>query len=80
MEGKYVERVNLREQVAWVMEPGEEDTQMCAEDLVRMALAKLGAIGDNTPYIPAELSLGHIGSRRRHYWSECRHGGTEYGI
>ncbi len=56
MEGKYVERVNLREQVAWVMEPDEEDTQMCAEDLVRMALAKLRAIGDKPPYMPAAVS------------------------
>ena len=47
-----VERVNIREQVAWVMEPGEEDTRMCAEDQVRMAIAKLDSISDNTPYIP----------------------------
>ena len=52
----YVERVNLRDQVAWVMEPGEEDTRMCAEDQVRMALAKLGAVADNTPYVPEILS------------------------
>jgi quinone-modifying oxidoreductase subunit QmoB len=50
--GVYVERINLREQVAWVMEPGTEDTLMCAEDLTRMALAKLRSIKDNEPYLP----------------------------
>ena len=52
MEGLYVERVNLREQVAWVMKPDDEDTQMLAEDQVRMALAKLVMISNNTPYVP----------------------------
>jgi quinone-modifying oxidoreductase subunit QmoB len=52
MEGLYVERVNLREQVAWVMKPKDEDTQMLAEDQVRMALAKLVMISNNTPYVP----------------------------
>ncbi len=56
MDGVHVERINLREQVAWVMEPGEEDTQMCAEDQTRIVLAKLDAIRDNTPYIPEKLS------------------------
>lgn len=56
MDGVIVERVNLREQVAWVMEPGHEDTQMCAEDQTRMVLAKLNAIKDNRPYIPENLS------------------------
>ena len=44
MEGVHVERINLREQVAWVMKAGEEDTQMCAEDQTRMVLAKLDTI------------------------------------
>ena len=57
MEGVHVERINLREQVAWVMEPGQEDTQMCAEDQTRMVLAKLSAIKENTPYIPQDLSF-----------------------
>ncbi|MCD4710585.1 MAG: FAD-dependent oxidoreductase [Bacteroidales bacterium] len=56
LDGVHVERINLREQVAWVMEPGEEDTQMCAEDQTRMVLAKLNAIKDNRPYIPDNLS------------------------
>jgi len=56
MEGLYVERINLREQVIWAMEPGEEDTQMLAEDQVRMVLTKLEAISDNTPYIPETIT------------------------
>lgn len=55
-EGKYVERVNLREQVAWVMEEGHEDTQACAEDLVRMGIAKLDSIKENRPYKPENLN------------------------
>jgi quinone-modifying oxidoreductase subunit QmoB len=36
-----IERVSLREQVVWSHPPNEEDTQMLAEDLVRMGAAKL---------------------------------------
>ena len=35
-----VERVSLREQVAWSQPPLEEDTQFLAEDLLRMGLAR----------------------------------------
>jgi len=56
MDGIHVERINLREQVAWVMEPAHEDTQMCAEDQARMVLAKLGSIADIIPYVPEQLS------------------------
>jgi len=56
LDGSYVERINLREQVAWVLESGHEDTQSCAEDQVRMALAKLESIKENTPYIPEQQS------------------------
>jgi quinone-modifying oxidoreductase subunit QmoB len=56
LDGVHVERINLREQVCWVMEPGDEDTQMCAEDQTRMVLAKLDAIKENRPYIPDTLS------------------------
>lgn len=55
LEGIYVDRINLREQLAWVMEPGNEDTQMCAEDHTRMVLAKLDSIKDNSPYVPEQL-------------------------
>jgi quinone-modifying oxidoreductase subunit QmoB len=36
-----VERVSLREQVAWSHPTGDEDTQMLAEDLLLMGLARL---------------------------------------
>jgi quinone-modifying oxidoreductase subunit QmoB len=35
-----LERVNLREHVAWCHTPGDEDTQMAAEDYLRMGIAK----------------------------------------
>jgi quinone-modifying oxidoreductase subunit QmoB len=35
-----VERVNLREQVAWSHVPGDEETQALAEDMVRMGIVK----------------------------------------
>ncbi len=34
------ERVNLREQIAWSHKPNDEDTQMLAEDCLRMGIAK----------------------------------------
>jgi quinone-modifying oxidoreductase subunit QmoB len=40
-DGCVVERVSLREQVIWSHPKGEEDTQMLAEDLLRMGGAKL---------------------------------------
>jgi quinone-modifying oxidoreductase subunit QmoB len=35
-----LERVNLREHVAWCQPPGHEDTQMLAEDYLRMGIVK----------------------------------------
>ena len=35
-----VERVNLREQIAWSHKPNDEDTQMLAQDCLRMGIAK----------------------------------------
>ncbi len=40
-----VGRVSLREQVVWSHPAGNEDTQMLAEDLVRMGYARLSKIG-----------------------------------
>ncbi len=36
-----VERVNIREHVAWCQPPGHEDTQMMAEDYLRMGIIKV---------------------------------------
>ncbi len=47
---KIVERINFREQVAWCQSPKEEDTQMLAEDYVRMACAKLKHVSLPEPY------------------------------
>ena len=38
--GAIVERVNLREHVAWCHKPQDEDTQMVAEDYLRMGIAR----------------------------------------
>jgi len=51
-----VERVNLREQLAWCLEPKDEDTQMAAEDYLRMAITKSRAITNPEPYIEEDLS------------------------
>jgi len=40
-EKTVVERLGLREMVTWTHPPGDEDTQALAEDLVRMAVAKV---------------------------------------
>ena len=38
--GSVLERVNLREHVAWCHKPKDEDTQMLAEDYLRMGIAQ----------------------------------------
>ena len=40
-ESCIIDRVNIREQVVWSQKPGDEDTQMMAEDYLRMSLAKV---------------------------------------
>jgi quinone-modifying oxidoreductase, subunit QmoB len=50
------DRVNVREQVAWVMPAGEEDTQMMAEDHLRMGLVKLNKSTPPEPYLAENLS------------------------
>ncbi len=47
----YVERVNLREHVAWSHVPKEEDTQMLAEDYVRMGIIRAKKANAPKPYI-----------------------------
>jgi len=53
-ENCIVDRVNLREQVAWTQPSGEEDTQMMAEDYLRMAMAKVNAMELPVPYKPEQ--------------------------
>jgi quinone-modifying oxidoreductase subunit QmoB len=51
-DGCIVDRVNLREQVAWCQPPGDENTQMMAEDYLRMGLAKVNRMELPEPYKP----------------------------
>ena len=53
-ENCIVDRVNLRELVVWSQKPGEEDTQMMAEDYLRMGAAKVEAMELPEPYQPEE--------------------------
>ena len=50
-----VERVSLREQVVWSQPPNHEDTQMLADDLLRMGIAKLTTMALPVPF-SAEIS------------------------
>lgn len=52
----FLERVNLREQVIWSHEPDDEDTQMMAEDMVRMGVVKAQNAELPTPYMGEDLS------------------------
>lgn len=45
-----LERVNLREHVAWCQPAGEEDTQMMAEDYLRMGITKVEKSTLPTPF------------------------------
>ena len=56
-ENCIVDRVNLREQVAWSQPAGDENTQMMAADYLRMSAAKVAAMELPVPYKPEkELS------------------------
>jgi quinone-modifying oxidoreductase, subunit QmoB len=46
-----LERVNVREHVAWCQPAGEEDTQMMAEDYLRMGLTKVKKSTLPKPYL-----------------------------
>jgi len=49
-----LDRVNLREQVVWCQPQGEEDTQMMAEDYLRMGITKIGDMEPLEPFQPEE--------------------------
>lgn len=55
-ENILVERTNIREQVAWCMEPGDENTQMAAEDYLRMSIAKVSSSEIPKPFIAEDIS------------------------
>jgi quinone-modifying oxidoreductase subunit QmoB len=49
-----LDRVNLREQVVWSQPAGEEDTQMMAEDYMRMGITKAQDMEPLEPFQPEE--------------------------
>jgi quinone-modifying oxidoreductase subunit QmoB len=49
-DGVIVERINLREHVVWCQPPNHEDTQMLAEDYIRMGLTKASKYDDREPF------------------------------
>jgi quinone-modifying oxidoreductase subunit QmoB len=53
---KVVERVNLREQVVWSHPAGDEDTQMMAEDQVRMGITKAKEVEPPDPFTADNMS------------------------
>ncbi len=59
-EGCIVDRVNLREQVVWTHPPGDEDTQMMAEDYIRMSASKVNDMELPEPFKPEEELSGDI--------------------
>lgn len=53
---KILERVNFREQLSWCMKAKDEDTQLLAEDMIGMSIAKVNSISIPQPYIKDNLS------------------------
>ncbi len=51
-----LERVNLREHVVWCQKPNDEDTQMLAEDYLRMGSVKAQKSHVPEPFIPENLT------------------------
>ena len=61
-EGCRTERVNLREHVVWSHEPNDEDTQMLAEDYLRMGIVRAKKAGIPEPYeTPIDRTLMVVG-------------------
>jgi quinone-modifying oxidoreductase subunit QmoB len=52
----FLERANLREQVAWVLEPNDEDTQWAGLDQVLMACARAKRTEEAEPFIDEGFS------------------------
>lgn len=54
-ENIFIERVNYREQLVWCHEANNEDTQMLAEDMLRMAIAKCNKSKVPQPFLLDEI-------------------------
>ncbi len=52
-DGVITERVNLREHVVWSHPANDEDTQMLAEDYMRMGITKTSKYEDRPPFMEA---------------------------
>jgi quinone-modifying oxidoreductase subunit QmoB len=50
-----VERVNLREHIAWSQTPQNDDTQLMAEDYIKMGIAKISKASIPTPSISDDI-------------------------
>ena len=50
-DGTITERINLREHVIWCHPANDEDTQMLAEDYMRMYITKVGKYDDRPPFM-----------------------------
>ncbi len=66
-----VERVNLREHVAWSHEAKHEDTQALAEDYIRMGLVKAGKMEALEALPEDTISRSRAGGGRRHRRHQC---------
>ncbi|MBN2417763.1 MAG: CoB--CoM heterodisulfide reductase iron-sulfur subunit A family protein, partial [Deltaproteobacteria bacterium] len=53
-DGCIVDRINLREQVVWSQKENDEDTQMMAEDYMRMGITKINGMQLPEGYKPEE--------------------------
>lgn len=53
-EGTILDRVNLREQVVWCHPANDEDTQMMAEDYLRMSAARMKQTEPPEPFKPEQ--------------------------
>ncbi|MDQ7783877.1 MAG: FAD-dependent oxidoreductase [Desulfomonilaceae bacterium] len=61
-EGAFTERINLREHVIWSHPANDEDTQMLAEDYIRMGITKASKYQDRPPFMEeVEKSILVIG-------------------
>ena len=55
-EETILERANLREHVAWCHKPNDEDTDMLAEDVIRMGIVKLQKMNPLEPHIEEDMT------------------------
>ena len=78
---KMIERVNLREQVAWSQPAGEEDTLMMAQDALRMGIVRVQGFANRPgPFIAENLSKRILVVGGRAHRNDRRKGSRKRGI